>query len=215
MDDAQQREIAHKGGEASARSQDRDDQGQFTGNDSGSGSRSGSGSSGSGSRSGGSSWSRVPAGSPPHATSPGVPVAPGSCCKVVLPGRCIDGQRSPVRPTREGRVSGCASGSSAPSGGGRRRVPAGNGGGSGLLQRRGRDRRPGPRCHPVLSWVRYRAPHGHPDRVQHSQLGPATRARIDLTKGSSLWIRRSKVRILPRQPTHTVRTLIHARPERL
>jgi len=42
MDDQQQREIARKGGEASARSQDRDDQGQFTGNQGGSGNTGGS-----------------------------------------------------------------------------------------------------------------------------------------------------------------------------
>jgi len=51
MDDDQQREIARKGGEASARTQDRDDQGQFTGNDAGSKS-GGSGSRSSGSNSG-------------------------------------------------------------------------------------------------------------------------------------------------------------------
>jgi uncharacterized protein len=57
MSDEQQREIARQGGEASARQQERDDQGQFagTGSDSGKdGSRSQGGGSG-GSKSGGSS----------------------------------------------------------------------------------------------------------------------------------------------------------------
>ena len=55
MDDEQQREIARQGGEASARSQTRDEDGQFAGKQS-KGSRSGgSGSSGGSSRSGGGS----------------------------------------------------------------------------------------------------------------------------------------------------------------
>jgi hypothetical protein len=53
MDDAKQREIARKGGEASARKQGRDAQGQFTGSKSSSGGGSSS-SGGSSSRSGGS-----------------------------------------------------------------------------------------------------------------------------------------------------------------
>jgi hypothetical protein len=62
MDDDQQREIASKGGEASARSQERDVQGQFAGSKSGgpgsSGGSSGSGGGrGSGSSKGGSSKS--------------------------------------------------------------------------------------------------------------------------------------------------------------
>jgi len=57
MDDDQQREIARQGGEASARSQDRDDQGQFAGSNTGSGS-SGSSKSGSGSSRGGGSKGR-------------------------------------------------------------------------------------------------------------------------------------------------------------
>ena len=56
MDDAKQREIARKGGEASARKQGRDAQGQFTGSKSSGGSSGGGSSSsgGSSSRSGGS-----------------------------------------------------------------------------------------------------------------------------------------------------------------
>jgi hypothetical protein len=48
MDDEQQRKIAQKGGEASARSQKRDDQGQFAGSRSGGGSKSSGGSSSGG-----------------------------------------------------------------------------------------------------------------------------------------------------------------------
>lgn len=55
MDDEQQREIAQKGGEASARTQKRADDGQFAGKRSGGSSRSGGGSSGGSSRSGGGS----------------------------------------------------------------------------------------------------------------------------------------------------------------
>jgi uncharacterized protein len=56
MNDEEQRKIAQKGGEASARSQKRDDQGQFAGSKSGGGSnRSGGSNSGGGSKSGGGS----------------------------------------------------------------------------------------------------------------------------------------------------------------
>jgi hypothetical protein len=57
MDDEEQRRIAQKGGEASARQQDRDAQGQFTGSGGGQGSKQGSSRSG-GSNQGGSSSNR-------------------------------------------------------------------------------------------------------------------------------------------------------------
>jgi hypothetical protein len=54
MDDDEQRRIAEKGGETSARVQNRDDQGQFTGTGSRSGGNSGGDNSGGGSRGGNS-----------------------------------------------------------------------------------------------------------------------------------------------------------------
>jgi hypothetical protein len=59
MGEAEQRQIARKGGEASARSQRRDAQGQFAGSSGSGGSRSGGSSSGGSSRSrGGGSGNR-------------------------------------------------------------------------------------------------------------------------------------------------------------
>jgi uncharacterized protein len=62
MSDEEERRIAQKGGEASARQQDRDEEGRFAGSDD-SGGRGRSGGQGGGNRSGGSGGSRSQGGS--------------------------------------------------------------------------------------------------------------------------------------------------------